>query len=215
MKSLTASLITLSFVGAGAALIFAADSTPAPSMPRNYDTTELTKVVNPMLRGGRNFADGEQIFNMIGCRLCHLFGGGAGGIGPDISGVGGRFGTFEILQSILEPDAVVSDLYGKVGVETADGKYYEGREVAIDDTTFGLVENFSVDPNSNSAYWGSPTVKIKYADVVWKGEADISPMPAGMINGLTETQVADLMAFLISGGNPSNRMFQPLPDEKK
>ena len=31
-----------------------------------------------------------------------------------------------------------------------------------------------------------------------------------MINGNKEDEIADMMAYLMSGGNPSNRMFQPL-----
>jgi putative heme-binding domain-containing protein len=216
MKSLAATALTLTVLGAGTCFLLAADAEPAaPAGPRNYDTTELTRVVNPMLRGGRDFAEGERVFNTIGCRLCHLFGGGAGGIGPDISGVGGRFGTFEILQSILEPDVVISDLYGMKEVETTDGKWYRGRLVPINDEEIGLVENFSVDPNSMSAYWGPPTVRIKYADISWMEDSWTSPMPAGMINGLTETEVANMMAYLISGGDPSNRMFRELPAETK
>ena len=41
-------------------------------------------------------------------------------------------------------------------------------------------------------------------------EDPISPMPPGMINGNKEDEIADMMAYLMSGGNPSNRMFQPL-----
>jgi len=187
---------------------------PAPAAPvmHNYDSMQLTPIINRMVKGGRDFANGEKVFNDIGCRLCHLFNGGAGGIGPDLSGLGGRFGTLEILQSILEPDLYVSDLYGKMGVETADGKYYEGRFRAIDAQTFGLIENYSVNPESGAAYWGEPTVKIRYDDVVWQGEAIISPMPGGMINGLNEEQIADMVAYLESGGNPENESFKPLKE---
>ena len=35
----------------------------------------------------------------------------------------------------------------------------------------------------------------------------ISPMPIGLINSLNEKEVANLMAFLISGGNKADKIF--------
>jgi putative heme-binding domain-containing protein len=197
-----------------AATQVAVTAAPAPSAPvvRNYDAMELTPVVNRLLRGGRDFEQGRRLYDEIGCRLCHLFNGGAGGIGPDLSGVGGRFGPLDILRSILEPDADVSDLYGKVGVELADGRYLEGRMAPLDDERFGLTESISINPTTGTAFWGPATATIRYADVAWMGQADISPMPAGMINYLDEPQVADLIAYMITGGNPQHSMFRPLPE---
>ena len=63
-----------------------------------------------------------------------------------------------------------------------------------------------------TATWeGGTLAKIKVGDVDTIEESGVSPMPPGLINGLKEDQVADLLAFLISGGDPANRMFRTVP----
>jgi hypothetical protein len=37
--------------------------------------------------------------------------------------------------------------------------------------------------------------------------SDSSLMPPGLINGLNEDELRDLVAFILSGGDPYNRMF--------
>jgi putative heme-binding domain-containing protein len=143
--------------------------------------------------------------------MCHLFGGGSGGIGPDLSGVGGRFGAFEILQSILEPSANVSDLYSTKIIYTKDGKVVKGKMDSEGETEVVLVQAPLFDPVTKTMSWaGGPKVSVKTADIDSMEEDPVSPMPPGMINGNKEDEVADLVAYLISGGNPNNRMFQPL-----
>jgi putative heme-binding domain-containing protein len=183
----------------------------APGGPRQYEVDELTPIINRALRGGRNYAQGKKVYESIGCTLCHLFGGGTGGIGPDLSGVGGRFGAFEILQSILEPSAVISDLYGTKIITTKDGKTISGKLDSEGENEVVLVQNYVVDPGTMSASWaGGPKVSVKTADIDSIEESTTSMMPPGLINGSKEDEVADMMAYIMSGGNPSSRMFLPL-----
>jgi putative heme-binding domain-containing protein len=182
-----------------------------PGGPRAYETEELTPIVNRALRGGRNYEQGKRVFEAIGCTMCHLFGGGAGGIGPDLSGVGGRFGAYEILQSILEPSANVSDLYSTKIITTTDGKTVKGKLDNEGETVVTLIQAPLFDPDTKTMSWaGGPKVTVKTADIVSMEEDPVSPMPPGMINGNKEDEIADMMAYLMSGGNPNNRMFQPL-----
>lgn len=181
--------------------------------PRAYEVEELTPIINRALKaGGRDFERGKNTFQMLSCPVCHHFGEGVGGIGPDISGVGGRMGTDGILTEILEPSKYISDLFGTKTVTTKSGETFTGRMLGNDENFVTLAPNISVDPTTMSATWeGGPLTKIKAGDVETIEESGISPMPAGLINGLKEDQVADLLAFLISGGDPTNRMFQPVP----
>jgi RNA polymerase sigma factor (sigma-70 family) len=176
-----------------------------------YTAEELTPLVNRALRGGRNYEQGKKVYESIGCTLCHLFGGGTGGIGPDLSGVGGRFGAFEILQSILEPSAVISDLYGTKIITTKDGKTFTGKLDSEGENEVVLIQNYVVDPNTMSASWaGGPKTSVKTVDIVSLEESATSLMPPGLINGNSVDEIADMMAYLMSGGNPASRMFQPL-----
>jgi putative heme-binding domain-containing protein len=184
----------------------------APGGPRQYETEELTPIINRALRGGRDYAQGKKVFETIGCTMCHLFVGGSGGIGPDLSGVGGRFGAFEILQSILEPSAVISDLYGTKIITTKDGKTVGGKLDSAGEEEVTLVQAPVFDPVSMTMSWaGGTKIAVKTANIESMEESEVSLMPPGLINGSKEDEVADLMAYLMSGGNPANRMFQPLP----
>jgi len=51
-------------------------------------------------------------------------------------------------------------------------------------------------------------VRVKAADVVSRRPYASSLMPAGLINGLNAEEVQDLLAYLLSGGNPSDPMFR-------
>lgn len=181
--------------------------------PRAYEVEELTPIINRALKaGGRDFERGKSTFQMLSCPVCHHFGEGVGGIGPDISGVGGRMGTDGILTEILEPSKYISDLFGTKTVTTKSGETFTGRMLGNDANFVTLAQNINVDPTTMSATWeGGPLTKIKASDVDTIEESGISPMPAGLINGLKEDQIADLLAFLISGGDPANRMFRPVP----
>lgn len=183
----------------------------APGGPRVYETEELTPIMNRALRGGRNYAQGKRVFESISCTLCHLFGGGSGGIGPDLSGVGGRFGAFEILQSILEPSANISDLYGTKIITKKDGKTVTGKLDSEGETEVILIQSPTLDPSTNTLSWsGGTKLTVKTADIETIEESPTSLMPPGLILGNKEDEIADLLAYLMSGGNPGARFFQPV-----
>ena len=122
-----------------------------------------------------------------------------------------RFGAFEILQSILEPSANVSDLYSTKIIITKDDKTVKGKLDSEGETNVVLIQAPLFDPETKTMSWaGGPKISVKTSDIVSMEEDPISPMPPGMINGNKEDEIADMMAYLMSGGNPSNRMFQPL-----
>ena len=176
---------------------------------KDYTVEELFRPANISLRGGRNYDRGQRIFTEIGCNICHHFGGGTGGIGPDLTGVGGRFGADGILDSIINPSNNISDLYGKIDIYTTDNKVYSGRKVGESDETIDIVPNWGVD-STGTASWNGPVTKVKLSEVAAIEDSPVSPMPPAMINNLEEDEIFDLLAYLISGGNPDNRMFKPL-----
>ena len=56
------------------------------------------------------------------CFSCHRFNNEGGGLGPDLSGLAGRFSVRDMLESIVVPSKVISDQYESVTVVTNDGR---------------------------------------------------------------------------------------------
>lgn len=54
---------------------------------------------------------GEALFTAAGCNACHQLDalGAIGGVGPNLSAVGSRLAVEQIIQSILEPNAVIAE----------------------------------------------------------------------------------------------------------
>ena len=181
--------------------------------PAEYDPDEMYARINVLLRGGRNFEVGQKLFEMASCVICHRFGEGAGGIGPDITGAGSRFDTRELLESIIMPSKVISDLYGAKFYKLVDGKVYRGRAVAEGGDEIVVSQGWTKDPKSGTTFWGAEDslVRLKrYQLDSVEEDTENSPMPTGLVSMFNEATIADLAGYLISGGDPSNRIFRPL-----
>ncbi|MCB1066044.1 MAG: c-type cytochrome, partial [Verrucomicrobiae bacterium] len=63
----------------------------------------------------RDLASGKQAYHQVGCALCHRMGSDSATsqavLGPDLTGIGGRFDPHAMLESIIHPSLVIADLY--------------------------------------------------------------------------------------------------------
>ena len=78
---------------------------------------------------------------MMGGGSSKGFGGGSGGIGPDLSGVGARTAPADILTSIIDPSAVVSDQYSTSVIGRVDGGKTIGRILSEEGDKLQLAVN--------------------------------------------------------------------------
>ena len=80
--------------------------------------------------GRRDFERGRRLYGAVACAACHRFGHEGGGVGPDLTGVAGRFSVRDLLESIVEPSKVISDQYAAVSIadEGREGRDRPGRE---------------------------------------------------------------------------------------
>jgi mono/diheme cytochrome c family protein len=46
------------------------------------------------------------------------------------------------------------------------------------------------------------------ADIVRRKSNPVSPMPPGLVNALNEDELADLVAYILSGGDPRDARFR-------
>ena len=73
-----------------------------------------------------------------------------GGLGPDLSGVAGRFSARDLLESIVLPSKVISDQYEAVTIQTTDGRVVTGRIVNLNGDSISISPNM-FDPNRQIA----------------------------------------------------------------
>lgn len=173
----------------------------APPRPfvKEWKMADALPLVTSKLHG-RDFAHGKAMFAAANCYACHHFAGDGGAVGPDLTGLAGRFNPRDILESVLEPDKVISDQYAASVITTDSGKTVVGRITNYSGN--GITVNTDMqDPNA--------TVTVNRNDVESMVPSTTSMMPSGLLNTLKEDELLDLMAFLLSRGDARNAMFAP------
>jgi len=143
-----------------------------------------------------NYENGRSLFHAVGCGACHRMAGFGGDIGPDVTSIRNKFDVAYVLESILDPSKVISDQYGSSNVTTKSGAVHTGLVVERGDD----LEVYPPDPK------GAP-VKMKRTDVAKIEEVPVSQMPPGLINLLNGDEVRDLMAYLMSAGDPKDKVY--------
>jgi putative heme-binding domain-containing protein len=172
---------------------------PKPLGPGREWSTQDVVALEGKLKSGRNFKNGERAYAAARCVICHRFGGDGGATGPDLSQVAGRFGLKDLAESIVEPSKVISDQYKASVVRTVSGNTYVGKIVNDANDKYTIV----VDPEDSTK-----VVEVKKEDVESVKLSNISLMPEKLISPLNENEVLDMLAYLLSRGDPNHPMFK-------
>ncbi|NIL98982.1 MAG: c-type cytochrome [Planctomycetales bacterium] len=173
---------------------------PKPQGPgRPWTVDEVVALADGGL-AGRDFAGGKRAFAAARCVVCHRFDGEGGATGPDLTNVAGRFSHRDLAESLIHPSKVISDQYGASVIETADGKLVTGRVVGDDGQTITV----QTDPED-----ASQIVEIAKEDIELLEPSRVSLMPDKLLDTLSEKEVLDLVAYLMSRGNAADPMFKP------
>ncbi|MEX2168720.1 MAG: family 16 glycoside hydrolase [Pirellulales bacterium] len=175
--------------------------TPLSAEPRplvkEWTMNEILPLVETKLKH-RDFDRGRKMFAATNCFGCHRFANEGGAVGPDLTGLAGRFSARDILESVMEPDKVISDQYAAVVVQTTAGKVITGRIVNFDGDVIH-VNTDMLDPTALEMFSRDEIEDLSTAKA--------SMMPAGLLNTLHEDELLDLMAFLLSRGDREHEMF--------
>lgn len=169
------------------------------SFVKNYSVEDLASLLNVGLEGGRNFDNGRNMFGQTTCFVCHRFGSEGGAIGPDLSSVAGKYSPRDLLTHIIEPNKEISDQYGQIEVTMVDGSKVYGRIMNLSGENISLNINM-MDPNALQS--------INRKLIKSMTESKISMMPPGLLNTLSEDDILDLLAYLLSKGNRKDPMFE-------
>ena len=139
------------------------------------------------LADGGNTVRGREIFlnaEKSACITCHRLGDQGGAIGPDLTGAGRRFSRIHIIESILEPNRAIAPAFRNFSVRLRDGQELSGVRVAETESTLTLG-----DAKGQSHV-------LKKDQIEELQILELSIMPEGLENGLTNTEFEDLVAFL-------------------
>jgi putative membrane-bound dehydrogenase-like protein len=138
------------------------------------------------LEGPADPEAGRRVFEhpkLAGCAKCHRVEGRGADIGPDLSLIG-RTDRKWIVESILQPSAVVAPHYQPWKVDTVDGKSRVGLLVGTH-----LDESVYVDAKGD-------VFKVLAGDVADAVPTKGSIMPDNLVDVLTDQEFRDLVAFL-------------------
>ena len=183
----------------GARKAYKAPELPKPVGPgRDYTLDELVALPATRLKG-RDFKNGETMYKAARCVVCHRFAGDGGSTGHDLTQAAGRFTFKDLTESIVDPSKVISDQYKTTIVETKAGKAYTGRIVMATGDSITLL----IDPEDSTKL-----VTVKNDEIEARQLSPVSLMPKDLLKPLNENEVLDLMAYLLSRGNPQDPMFQ-------
>lgn len=171
---------------------------PKPKGPGKEWTLEELVALTKSGLSGRNFENGKRTYASSRCISCHRYLGEGGSTGPDLSSVAGRFSYKDMLESIIVPSKVVSDQYKASIVTTESGKVYTGRILNEADGKVTIL----IDPVD-----ATKVVTISKDEIDEVLPSPTSLMPAKLLNQLNRDEVLDLLAFLMSRGNPSDPVF--------
>jgi putative heme-binding domain-containing protein len=147
----------------------------------------------------RNYANGRKMFGAVGCFTCHRFNNEGGMTGPDITNAGRRYTPHDLLESILNPSKEINEQFVPVVVVTDEEDVYRGTIVNLNGDTISINTD-PADPNKQS--------RIDRKKVVSIEPSKQSPMPEGLLSPLTQDEILDLVAYVLSGGDAKHEVFR-------
>lgn len=175
------------------------DALSARAMVKEWKLGELVPAVEAGVKGKRNFERGRQLYGAVACAACHRFVNEGGSVGPELTGVVGRFSVSDLLESIVEPSKVISDQYEAINVRKKDGETVSGRVANLSGANVQIVEDM-FDPGRMTS--------VRRSDIQSIEPSKVSMMPEGLLNSLNEDEIQDLLAYLLSRGDAQHAMYR-------
>jgi putative heme-binding domain-containing protein len=120
------------------------------------------------------------------CQQCHVLFGVGGKVGPDITG-SNRSDLDYLLQTILDPNAVIPNEYRASNLETMDGRVLTGIVQRQDDRSVTILT-------------ADEELVIPRDEIEVLEESELSMMPEALLDQLEEQELRDLIYYLTRPG---------------
>lgn len=127
---------------------------------------------------------GKALFVKQGCKACHSIEKGETLKGPFMGQIGSIMNKEQIAESILKPDASISQGFATVLITTRQNKSFMGF-VTAESAEKVTLRDISGQVNT-----------VKTADIISRKEMETSMMPGGLANSLSYKEFASLITYL-------------------
>jgi putative heme-binding domain-containing protein len=126
---------------------------------------------------------GKELFKKS-CMICHQVAGEGKQVGPNLDGIGNR-GIDRILEDVLAPNRNVDVAFRTTTVVTDEGKAYSGLLKELEGNRVSIIDSMAKET-------------ILQTDVIEERKASTSsPMPSNVGETFNESQLRDLIAYLL------------------
>lgn len=150
----------------------------------------------------RSFERGRAAYEAASCAQCHRLAGEGANLGPDLTGCSGRFSARDLLVAILEPSREVPDVWRDLELWGVGGEDVD----AVELLAVGRLE--SEDEGELVVREASgESVRVPVASVGERLPHRLSRMPEALLDTLSEDEILDLLAYVLSGGEPEDERF--------
>ena len=129
---------------------------------------------------------GKSVFQ-TSCSACHTYAGEGGVVGPDLTGINNQPADAILLHTLV-PNYEVLPAYQAIAVETSDGRSISGWILAETDNSMTLRTAFGTEES------------VLRSNIVSLNNSGLSLMPDGLEQTMTKEDLANLIAYLKSGG---------------
>lgn len=142
-------------------------------------------LLNDQSLAAADLNNGKKLFQRT-CGVCHKLYGEGGILGPDITG-SNRTNINYLLSNLIEPSAEIQDDYRMVVITSQDGRTYSGNVIAENDRQITL------------RVIGQDQLVLNKSDIQSREVAQVSMMPEGLLQTLSDKEVVDLVGYLRKG----------------
>jgi putative heme-binding domain-containing protein len=150
---------------------------------KKHDYDKYKNLLTPTRLSSANASQGRVVFQQV-CAVCHTLYGEGAKIGPDLTGSDRRNLDY-LLDNIINPSAVVPETYRVSNIAMKDDRMLSGIILNQTDRTVTVQT-----ANEKMTLEKSAVESIK--------PSQLSMMPDGLLNNLTEEQTVNLFAYLMS-----------------
>ena len=133
--------------------------------------------------------NGKLVYEQAGCNRCHTINGKGAKYGPDLTDIAKRFKGSKLLEQCVKPSAEIHKEYQTQQILLDDGRLLTGLVVEETDEQLRLVPNL-LKPDKFTT--------INKDSIEQRRAAEVSSMPAGLLDTFTVEEIFDLVAFLQS-----------------